>query len=293
MDSKGETKENPVVYQNSLTELKVEKRIERPEGAELSSDEKSKEFTFTISGLTEGKTYFSRKYTKADSSEGQDLQEGETFTLTSERNTFTLKDSQYVMIYGLEKGKTYTVKENAEEGYEVSYETSGGKKSEGEIKIPEEKTVDTPIITAVNHRLGMIVIEKKTGGNKPLDGVVFELQYKEKGGDTYKPADETVCRNPSIVNPPENSGLQPGQVKTGNVIVHDEEKKGCALFNQLMTGYDYRIVEVSVPEGYNKLEKPVEISLPYETTKENPAGKTKPFYEMGGKKILCRSNPSD
>ena len=108
------------------------------------------------------------------------------------------------MIYGLEKGKTYTVKENAAEGYEVSYETSGGKKSEGEIKIPEEKPVDTPIITAVNHRLGMIVIEKKTGGNKPLDGVVFELQYKEKGGDIYKRADETVCRNPSIVNPPEN-----------------------------------------------------------------------------------------
>lgn len=287
MDSKGETKELPVVYQNSLTKLKVEKRIERPEGAELSTEEKSKEFTFTIDGLTEGKTYFSRKYKKADSSEGQDLQEGEMFTLTSEQNTFTLKDSQYVMIYGLEKGKTYTVKENAAEGYEVSYETSGGKKSEGEIRIPEEKPVDTPIITAVNHRLGMIVIEKKTGDNKPLDGVVFELQYKEKGGGAYKRADETVCRNPSIVNPPEDSGLQPGQVKTGNVLVHDEEKKGCALFDQLMTGYDYRIVEVSVPDGYNKLDKPVEISLPYETVKENLAGKAKPFYEMGGKKYYA------
>lgn len=287
MDSRGETKELPVVYQNSLTELKVEKRIERPEGAELSTEEKSKEFIFTIDGLTEGKTYFSRKYKKADSSEGQDLQEGETFTLTSEQNTFTLKDSQYVMIYGLEKGKAYTVKENAAEGYEVSYETSGGKKSEGEIRISEEKPVDTPVITAVNHRLGMIVIEKKTGDNKPLDGVVFELQYKEKGGDTYKTADETVCRNPSIVNPPEDSGLQPGQVKTGNVLVHDEEKKGCALFDQLMTGYDYRIVEVSVPDGYNKLDKPVEISLPYETAKENLAGKAKPFYEMGGKKYYA------
>ena len=287
MDSKGETKENPVVYQNSLTELKVEKRIDRPDGAELSSDEKSKEFTFTISGLTEGKTYFSRKYTKADSSEGQDLQEGETFTLTSEQNTFTLKDSQYVMIYGMEKGKTYTVQEMTTGDYKVTYETSGGQKSEGEIRIPEEKPVDTPVITAVNHRLGMIVIEKKTGDNKPLDGVVFELQYKEKGGDTYKTADETVCGNPSIVNPPEESGLQPGQVKTGNVLVHDEEKKGCALFNQLMTGYDYRIVEVSVPEGYNKLDKPVEISLPYETTKENPAGKAKPFYEIGGKKYYA------
>ncbi len=287
MDSKGEIKKLPVVYQNSLTELKVEKRIERPEGAELSTEEKSKEFTFTIEGLTEGKTYFSRKYKKADSSEGQDLQEGEMFTLTSEQNTFTLKDSQYVMIYGLEKGKTYTVKENAAEGYEVSYETSGGKKSEGEIRIPEEKPVDTPIITAVNHRLGMIVIEKKTGDNKPLDGVVFELQYKEKGGGVYKRADETVCRNPSIVNPPEESGLQPGQVKTGNVLIHNEEKKGCALFDQLMTGYDYRIVEVSVPDGYNKLDKPVEISLPYETAKENLAGKAKPFYEMGGKKYYA------
>lgn len=287
MDSKGETKELPVVYQNSLTKLKVEKRIERPEGAELSTEEKSKEFTFTIDGLTEGKTYFSRKYKKADSSEGQDLQEGEMFTLTSEQNTFTLKDSQYVMIYGLEKGKTYTVKENAAEGYEVSYETSGGKKSEGEIRIPEEKPVDTPIITAVNHRLGMIVIEKKTGDNKPLDGVVFELQYKEKGGGVYKRADETVCRNPSIVNPPEDSGLQPGQIKTGNVLIHNEEKKGCALFDQLMTGYDYRIVEVSVPDGYNKLDKPVEISLPYETAKENLAGKAKPFYEMGGKKYYA------
>lgn len=287
MDSKGEIKKLPVVYQNSLTELKVEKRIERPEGAELSTEEKSKEFTFTIEGLTEGKTYFSRKYKKADSSEGQDLQEGEMFTLTSEQNTFTLKDSQYVMIYGLEKGKTYTVKENAAEGYEVSYETSGGKKSEGEIRIPEEKPVDTPIITAVNHRLGMIVIEKKTGDNKPLDGVVFELQYKEKGGGVYKRADETVCRNPSIVNPPEDSGLQPGQVKTGNVLIHNEEKKGCALFDQLMTGYDYRIVEVSVPDGYNKLDKPVEISLPYETAKENLAGKEKPFYEMGDKKYYA------
>ena len=287
MDSKGEIKKLPVVYQNSLTELKVEKRIERPEGAELSTEEKSKEFTFTIEGLTEGKTYFSRKYKKADSSEGQELQEGEMFTLTSEQNTFILKDSQYVMIYGLEKGKTYTVKENAAEGYEVSYETSGGKKSEGEIRIPEEKPVDTPIITAVNHRLGMIVIEKKTGDNKPLDGVVFELQYKEKGGGVYKRADETVCRNPSIVNPPEESGLQPGQVKTGNVLIHNEEKKGCALFDQLMTGYDYRIVEVSVPDGYNKLDKPVEISLPYETAKENLAGKAKPFYEMGGKKYYA------
>lgn len=287
MDSKGETKELPVVYQNSLTKLKVEKRIERPERAELSTEEKSKEFTFTIEGLTEGKTYFSRKYKKADSSEGQDLQEGEMFTLTSEQNTFTLKDSQYVMIYGLEKGKTYTVKENAAEGYEVSYETSGGKKSEGEIRIPEEKPVDTPIITAVNRRLGMIVIEKKTGDNKPLDGVVFELQYKEKGGGVYKRADETVCRNPSIVNPPEDSGLQTGQVKTGNVLIHNEEKKGCALFDQLMTGYDYRIVEVSVPDGYNKLDKPVEISLPYETAKENLTGKAKPFYEMGGKKYYA------
>ena len=287
MDSKGEIKKLPVVYQNSLTKLKVEKRIERPEGAELSTEEKSKEFTFTIDGLTEGKTYFSRKYKKADSSEGQDLQEGEMFTLTSEQNTFILKDSQYVMIYGLEKGKTYTVKENAAEGYEVSYETSGGKKSEGEIRIPEEKPVDTPIITAVNHRLGMIVIEKKTGDNKPLDGVVFELQYKEKGGGVYKRADETVCRNPSIVNPPEDSGLQPGQIKTGNVLIHNEEKKGCALFDQLMTGYDYRIVEVSVPDGYNKLDKPVEISLPYETAKENLAGKAKPFYEMGGKKYYA------
>ena len=236
MDSKA-TQDAPAVYRNSLTELKVEKRIDRPEGAELSPDEKAKEFTFTVDGLTPGKTYSYRKYTKADSTDGQDVQEGETSALTSEQNTFTLKDSQYVIIYGLEKGKTYTVKETAAEGYEVSYVTSGkenkpfGEESEssgvqkvaGEITIPEEKPDTALTITAVNKRLGMIVIEKKTGEGKPLDGVVFELQYKTKDGD-YKPVDETVCRNPLIVNPPADSGLKQGQVKTGAVTVHDEEK---------------------------------------------------------------------
>ena len=295
MDSKA-TQDAPAVYRNSLTELKVEKRIDRPEGAELSPDEKAKEFTFTVDGLTPGKTYSYRKYTKADSTDGQDVQEGETSALTSEQNTFTLKDSQYVIIYGLEKGKTYTVKETAAEGYEVSYVTSGkenkpfGEESEssgvqkvaGEITIPEEKPDTALTITAVNKRLGMIVIEKKTGEGKPLDGVVFELQYKTKDGD-YKPVDETVCRNPLIVNPPADSGLKQGQVKTGAVTVHDEEKTGCAVFDKMMLGYDYRIVEVSVPQGYNKLDKPVEISLPYETSEENQTGKTKPIYEMEGK----------
>ena len=82
------------------------------------------------------------------------------------------------------------------------------------------------------------------------------------------------------------SGLQPGQVKTGNVLVHNEEKKGCALFDQLMTGYDYRIVEVSVPEGYNKLEKPVEISLPYETQRKIWQEKQNHFMKWEAKNIM-------
>ena len=291
MDSKG-TEKVPVVYQNSLTELKVEKRIDRPEGAELSSDEKDKEFTFTIDGLIPGKTYSYRKFTKAASTGQQDIQEGEAFVLTSEQNSFTLKDNQYVIIYGLEKGKTYIVKEEAAENYEVFYESFGvqsehssEQKETGEITIPETKPDTTPTITAVNKRFGMIVIEKKTGDHKPLDGVVFELQYKEKTDpeSAYKPADETVCKNPLIVNPPAESGLKKAQVKTGTVTVHGEEKTGCAVFDRLMLGYDYRIVEVSVPQGYNKLDKPLELSLPYEISKENQTGKTKPFYEMEGK----------
>ena len=117
--------------------------------------------------------------------------------------------------------------------------------------------------------MGKVNIEKMDGNGKALEGVVFELQYKDTAGN-WKDIDDTVCKA-EPVNAQQTTG-EDGKVSYTHLLLTDEND----------TQISYRIVEVSTPDGYNRLTEPIAVSFEALTT-EKPALS----WTISGNKLLA------
>lgn len=122
--------------------------------------------------------------------------------------------------------------------------------------------------TVTNLPMGQLHIEKKDGDGKALEGVIFELQYKD--GANWKAIDDKVCKA-ETVNPQQETNAE-GKVSYTHLLLVGE--KGEQI--------NYQIVEVSTPDGYNRLTEPIAVSFEALTT-EKPALS----WTISGNKLLA------
>lgn len=240
---------DPFKITNELTRLKVEKIVEKYVNGAVVNDD----FTFTITGDMNGITVRYQKYTKGSS--GTDEPDGNLTTITS-GGTFSLKDNQYVIFYGLKKGKTYTVQETESHGYTPEFVVTNADGSNGTVTMPSGNTKPTedPIMTITNKYHGKLTVKKEDEKGEPLAGVTFKLQRNDGTSDN---------------------------INWQDIDTLTTDAEGKVEFDKLELGKEYQITEESVPAGYNKLGEAVKIKLPYETDSKE-SGST-PLYTVNGK----------
>lgn len=228
---------------NEPTQLKVEK-IVLDYGTGGTFEQK---FTFTLTDgvgnkVTDSNGAVFYQVFKADGTAIGQLE-------TLKTGEFKLQNGQYAIFYGLKKGEDYTITETDTCGFTPTYQVTYADETQGaignKVTIPAEKPSSPPTVSVQNTSMGKLTVQKKDDADKPLAGVTFTLQRTDRE------------------NPTEDEWETVGQAKTTDV-------NGQVVFDKLDLGYTYRIVETSVPTGYNILKDPIVIALPY-GTKTNPA----------------------
>ena len=215
---------------NELTQIKVQKTVEKPEDATLKNPDE--EFSFTISeDIPTGVKY---AVYHSDNTEAQAVTE-----LTDK--TFKLKDGQYAIIYGLKKGKTYTVTESGS-GYQVIYMLNEEEKNTGAVPVPTSKPSDIPTLEVINKKLGKVTVIKTDGAGNAFGQkeARFKLEYPD-----------------------------------GASVEKETDSKGNVVFDNLPFG-TYKLTETSTRAGYNKLAKTIEVTIPLKN--ENTDGNH--FYSI-------------
>lgn len=255
-DNTDPTKENAYSITNELTELKIEKVVEKYVDGAVVNDK----FIFTISGDMDNINLYYKKYNKGDGAAVQDeLAEQGPMVIASGKTNFELSDNQYIVIYGLKKGKTYTITENSGK-YTAFYKVNNGTETEGNtasVTIPNSKPADMDYVLFTNKRFGKITINKVDENDKKLNGATFLLEKKVNDSATGTESWEEVERK----------------------VTGADGVDGVAVFDKLDLNVNYKITELSSADGYNKLINPIEVYLPLrsDTKGENP------LYEIGGK----------
>lgn len=267
--------------ENDLTELKISKTIEKPSGATLNSSVSDKDFTFTITNAADIPN--SAKY-RIYNSDGTELAQLTPLKNTSGTASFNLKADQYAVIYGLKKGKEYTVTETGNDGYAVQYQINSetekySTNSQVKYTVPETKPADTPVIAMTNERLGSITINKKDADDKALSGISFKLEVV-----TVNPSGAvTDSEMAEYFDTASGTWIDCSVSTTGN----DGEVVFSNLSLDLADDQRYRLVEVSAP-GYHKYPVDILFDLPYSTdsAKGHPmdgqSDQNSWFYEING-----------
>lgn len=248
-DNTDPTKENAYSITNELTELKIEKVVEKYVDGAVVNDK----FIFTISGDMDNINLYYKKYNKGDGAAVQDeLAEQGQMVVASGKTNFELSDNQYIVIYGLKKGKTYTITENSGK-YTAFYKVNNGTETEGNtasVTIPNSKPADMDYVLFTNKRFGKITINKVDENDKKLNGATFLLEKKVNDSATGTESWEEVERK----------------------VTGADGVDGVAVFDKLDLNVNYKITELSSADGYNKLINPIEVYLPLgsDTKGENP-----------------------
>lgn len=248
-DNTDPTKENAYSITNELTELRIEKVVEKYVDGAVVNDK----FIFTISGDMDNINLYYKKYNKGNGAAVQDeLAEQGQMVVASGKTNFELSDNQYIVIYGLKKGKTYTITENSGK-YTAFYKVNNGTETEGNtasVTIPNSKPADMDYVLFTNKRFGKITINKVDENDKKLNGATFLLEKKVNDSATGTESWEEVERK----------------------VTGADGVDGVAVFDKLDLNVNYKITELSSADGYNKLINPIEVYLPLgsDTKGENP-----------------------
>lgn len=247
------TQNNPFHFENELTELRVEKTVEKYVQGAVVKDE----FSFKVTGDFENITVYYQTFTKGTGGAADRPEDTAPLPLLAD-GTFTLSDNQYVILYGLKKGKMYTITETETHGYTPAFTVTNANgttaQTSAEVTIPNAKAAETPCLTVLNQYFGKLTVEKKDENGNALSGVTFRLQV----------FDETIGTS--------GDWTDVKSLTTGTT--------GRVVFEDLELGKKYQILEDSVPAGYHKLASPIEIELPFAST-STTVGST-PLYTIGG-----------
>lgn len=253
-DDTDPAKENAYTITNELTQLKVEKVVEKYVDGAVVNDE----FVFTISGDMNNINLYYKKYNKGDGAAAQDALVGQGQMSATGQTNFELSDNQYIVIYGLKKGKTYTITETSGK-YTAFYKVNNGTETEGNtasVTIDNSKPANIDYVLFTNKRFGKITINKIDEKDQKLNGATFLLEKKVTDTATGTESWETVATK----------------------ITGEDGTDGVAVFNKLDLDAEYRITETAAPDGYNKIINPIEVKLPYESNIQG----NDPLYTIGG-----------
>ncbi|MFQ8601760.1 MAG: Cna B-type domain-containing protein [Anaerovoracaceae bacterium] len=285
-ENTGDTaKDNPYKLTDAPTELKISKTVK----GETTNDE----FTFTIkaeddSGETPYASY--QRFKKKSGGSGYEKDSGLTAIDLSDgkKGNFVLGDDEYIIVYGLVKGAGYEISETgAESGSDADFDKYETTVTSSNVPSPERNlksrkiNITTPntspsgsenipevAFTNAADIVGSITVEKKNESNKPLEGVVFHMQWRRAGDQdaSFENLTSAQCGNSEILKPAVINGKEYiGTVTTG--------KDGIAVFDKLLFPdggvYEYKITEIKSADGYNILAEPVIQKLPYTINAEN------------------------
>ncbi len=246
------TQDDPFVFKNELTELRVEKTVEKYVQGAVVADE----FKFTIAGDFENITVYYQTFTKGTDGAADRL-EGSLTPLPA-NGAFTLYDNQYVILYGLKKGETYTITETETHGYTPAFTVTNADgttaQTSAAVTIPNTKAAETPCLAVLNQYFGKLTVEKKDENGNALGGVTFRLQV----------FDETIGTS--------------GDWRDVKSLTTDTT--GRVVFEDLELDKKYQILEDRVPAGYHKMANPIQIDLPLKSSVQSVG--SDPLYTIGG-----------
>lgn len=297
----GRIEEDAYTFTNTPTKLKIFKAVTM---GKTNIHLPDKEYSFTLTApadVTLNETYKAASFmTGADGKPGE--ASNKSITLNEDKNelTFTLKEYETIIIYGLPKGKKFTVTEAGGKSYtfetEKVYETTGITPSEpetdkaNEYTVPAEKPEESsiPVIAYTNNYYGTIHLWKSDDNGTGLDGAMFKLEYREGDSGEFKPMDEKACMDLSQFTVNEAKEY----TKTTSTV---NGKAGVLVFDMLTLGYQYRITEIKGVAGHHPLMEPFivkDLPLLTATSPERDAeiswvGQTGKEGDIGRQYVYC------
>lgn len=268
---------------NALTVFELRKTVSKPSDASLTKESNEK-FTFTISPAD--KIPSSAKYQKYNAKNEPIEPILSSTTPNQFKGTVTLKDGEYVKIFGLQKDVEYTVTESTEDNifdYAVTYslrtldQDTGVSTNNVTLPAKETKTTkfQTPIMEATNTVLGSVTITKEDLNGNKLEGISFELEYlSDPKTNSWLPAE--YWENGVWVKPAIEEGNIEESNKEGKVIFSN-----LRVFDENLKPIQYRLTEVAAP-GYHKYPEPIEFQLPYAPKDKDQTNEgSNAFYTIG------------
>lgn len=307
---------NNLTFINTPTELLVSKTVDLGDAYEFNLDDQEFTFKLTNDSDVSGEYWMVKK--KKDSN--GNLVSADTTAYPKQYNidgtkttdTFTLKNGETMVFYGLPIYKTgsttekvtYTVTETNSHpsgtGFETKFDTTvtasnsdtvgtagttsaskdGLDGASGSVKFPSSAPAGDAEKTATaftNTLEGAIHLIKTDGAGNKLAGAEFTIKYRKKGStDEFKDLSDTVCSNLTDNTTGNRAGVK----------VSDSEGK--VDFTDLKLGYEYQITETKAPDGALGLQGPIIVELPMLLAENTTAnGSIKPVTATtDGKKVF-------
>ncbi len=189
-----------------------------------------------------------------------DNQDTTGITASVTGRTMTIDLAQYIKDHQGDIGKTLTIRYKAKVNTNAVIETSNsatleyGKNTDSTVvnKPEQAKTPTFPV--HIN----------KTDGKSPLAGAEFEIYHSNSNGDAIEGAAIKVTGNNGVYKISSNQSEEPGNTKmiTTKITGIQFGKEGGynLVINGLKAG-TYWLRETKAPDGYNKLEKDIKITV--------------------------------
>ncbi len=241
-------------------------KVEANSSSDWTTPEEGVEFTAILSSkIGEGKEFATFEdaynYIKANVNADGDVKDGDRYVFTKHEYSIitTGADGKALsndMAYG-----TYTIKQTShvEDTVDVTNEATFVVKEDGQATINYTAT-NTPM----KYRLHMVKTDKDTGKTVTLNSAEFKIfqltDRKGKEVNEYVKQKVGLFTYDTFKTNSDNNGLVIVDTVTGTYTDHNDNKGAITTPLELESG-TYRIEEIKTPEGYLKLEEPIEFEI--------------------------------
>ena len=241
-------------------------KVEANSSSDWTTPESDVEFTAILSSkIGEGKEFATFEdaynYIKANVNADGDVKDGDRYVFTKHEYSIITtgadgKATSNDMAYG-----TYTIKQTShvEDTVDVTNEATFVVKEDGQATINYTAT-NTPM----KYRLHMVKTDKDTGKTVTLNSAEFKIfqltDRKGKEVNEYVKQKVGLFTYDTFKTNSDNNGLVIVDTVTGTYTDHNDNKGAITTPLELESG-TYRIEEIKTPEGYLKLEEPIEFEI--------------------------------
>ena len=222
-DSGGSSHSKLVVYNQKIrAPLTVTKTVENEDGSALTSFQKRKAFTFTVTFTDEGA--YPLEIVDATSSRNPTLKSNPEATIQN-GGTFTLRDGWYARINDLPVDVSYHIDEAPETGYVVTTENNSG-------NLLDKGTTAAFVSTRPAGYFGSLTLLNRVGGvgSSSRDRFAFSITLDTKEVETFR-----FVRNQAVIEETVDNGA-----------VFTMRKNDTLVFKNLPIGAKYEIQEIGL-----------------------------------------------